>query len=151
MTELNRFGIAMEKSLIADLDEIAARRGANRSEVVRDLVRAEVARTRAQEGVPAVGSLIFVYDHHVRDLTERLNELQHELGERVLCSLHIHLDHHNCMEVVVLRGNSRELQIESERLLATRGVVHGALHIVPEDLSGHGHGGHKHVKAKGER
>ena len=59
-----------------------------------------------------------------------------ELRERVLCSLHIHLDHHNCVEVVVFRGDSHELQVQSERLLATRGVVQGTLHIVPEDLRG---------------
>lgn len=139
MTELTRFGIAMEKSLLAELDELAELRGANRSEIIRDLVRAEVARMKTQEGVPAVGTLIFVYDHHVRDLTERLTMLQHDMGERVLCNLHVHLDHHHCLEIVVLRGDSQELRVEGDRLLATRGVVHGALHVVPENLEGHGH------------
>ncbi len=139
MSDLIRFGIAMEKPLLDDLDQIAAQRGANRSEVIRDLVRAEVARTKVQAGVPAVGSLIFVYDHHVRDLTEKLTELQHDLGDRVVCSLHIHLDHHHCMEVVALRGHSRDLQQQAEKILATRGVVQGALHIVPEGVSRHLH------------
>jgi len=134
MRDLIRFGIAMEKPLLDDLDEIAGQRGANRSEVIRALVRAEVARTKAQAGVPAVGSLIFVYDHHVCDLTEKLTDLQHDLGDRVVCSLHIHLDHHNCMVVVALRGNSRDVQVQAEKLLATRGVVQGALHIVPEGV-----------------
>jgi len=139
MSDLIRFGIAMDKPLLDDLDQIAAQRGANRSEVIRDLVRAEVARAKVQADVPAVGSLIFVYDHHVRDLTEKLTELQHELGDRVVCSLHIHLDRHNCMEVVALRGHSRDLRQQAEKILATRGVVQGALHIVPEGVGGNAH------------
>lgn len=138
----------MERSLLAELDELAAQRGANRSEVIRDLVRAEVARTKTQKGVPAVGTLIFVYDHHVRDLTERLTQLQHDLGERVLCSLHIHLDHHNCLEVVVLRGDSHELRVQADRLLATRGVVQGTLHIVPENPEEHAHHTHHGGESK---
>jgi CopG family nickel-responsive transcriptional regulator len=130
--ELVRFGVAMDPTLLADLDAIVQARGVTRSEVLRDLVRAEVVRTQAPKGVPAVATLTLVYDHHVRELTERLTEFQHKLGEQVRATLHIHLDEHRCLEVVVLRGRSDELQAVAERLLATRGVTHGGLEIITE-------------------
>ena len=143
--ELVRFGVAMEHSLLADLDAIVEARGVTRSEVLRDLVRAEVVRARAPKGVPAVGTLTIVYDHHVRELTERLTELQHQLGEHVRATMHVHLDADRCLEVIVLRGQSDELQAFAERMLATRGVTHGGFEIVT-DLAGgspHDHG-HPH-------
>jgi len=130
--ELVRFGVAMEQSLLSDLDAIVEARGVTRSEVLRDLVRAEVVRARAPKGVPAVGTLTLVYDHHVRELTERLTEFQHQLGDQVRATLHIHLDADRCLEVIVLRGQSDELQTVSERMLATRGVTHGGFEIVTD-------------------
>jgi CopG family nickel-responsive transcriptional regulator len=148
--ELVRFGVAMEHSLLHDLDAIAEARGVTRSEVLRDLVRAEVVRARAPRGVPAVGTLTLVYDHHVRELTERLTEFQHQLGEQVRATMHIHLDEHRCLEVIVLRGQSDLLQDVAERILATRGVTHGGFEIVT-DIAGpaapvHDHG-HAHERA----
>jgi CopG family nickel-responsive transcriptional regulator len=143
--ELVRFGVAMEQSLLADLDALVEARGVTRSEVLRDLVRAEVVRARAPKGVPAVGTLTIVYDHHVRELTEKLTSLQHELGEHVRATMHIHLDADRCLEVIVLRGRSDELQAFADRMLATRGVTHGGFEIVT-DLPGsspHDHG-HSH-------
>jgi CopG family transcriptional regulator, nickel-responsive regulator len=133
--ELVRFGVAMDRALLGELDAIVESRGVTRSEVLRDLVRAEVVRARIGEDVPAVASLTLVYDHHVRELTEKLNALQHELGDRVRSTLHVHLDEHRCLEVVVLRGRSSELQRFAQRILATRGVTHGALEIVSDDSS----------------
>lgn len=158
--ELVRFGVAMEHSLLHDLDAIAETRGVTRSEVLRDLVRAEVVRARAPKGVPAVGTLTLVYDHHVRELTERLTEYQHQLGDQVRATMHIHLDEDRCLEVIILRGKSDVLQDVSERLLATRGVTHGGFEIVT-DLAApaasahphphpHGHG-HSHPRRKRAR
>jgi CopG family nickel-responsive transcriptional regulator len=131
--ELVRFGVAIPQALLADLDAIVEARRVTRSELLRDLVRAEVVRARVSEGVPAVATLTLVYDHHVRELTERLTELQHRLGERVRAALHVHLDEHRCLEVIVLRGRSDELRTFAERLLATRGVTHGGLEIVTDE------------------
>jgi CopG family nickel-responsive transcriptional regulator len=143
--ELVRFGVAMEQSLLEALDALVEARGVTRSEVLRDLVRAEVVRSQVSRGVPAVGTLTLVYDHHVRELTEKLTEFQHKLGEKVRSTLHVHLDEDRCLEVIVLRGRSDELQRLSERLLATRGVTHGGLEIVPEDHHPHhGHHAHEH-------
>lgn len=140
---LVRFGVAMEGNLLAELDELVADRGSTRSEVLRDLVRAEVTRARVREGGTAVGTLTLVYDHHVRDLTERLTEFQHSLGEKVNSTLHVHLDHDHCLEVVVLKGPSDELSAASAKVLATRGVKHGGLELIAL-------GGLGHVHAHGE-
>ena len=127
--ELVRFGVAMDASLLAEFDEVVRARQSTRSEILRDLARSEVQKARRREHVPAVGTLTLVYDHHVRDLTERLTAMQHALGERVRSTLHVHLDHHRCLEVVVLRGYADELRREAELLLATRGVNHGTLEL----------------------
>jgi len=144
-TDLVRFGVAMDRPLLEHLDVIVGDRGVTRSELLRDLVRAEVVRAQVQKGVPAFASLTLVYDHHVRDLTEKLTEVQHELGDRVRSTLHVHLDHDRCLEVIVLRGRSDELQRIANRLLATRGVKHGGIEIVT-DLGEPDHA-HPHVHA----
>jgi CopG family transcriptional regulator, nickel-responsive regulator len=145
-TDLVRFGVAMDRPLLDHLDVIVSARGVTRSEILRDLVRAEVVKTQVQRGVPAYASLTLVYDHHVRDLTEKLTEVQHELGDRVRSTLHVHLDHDRCLEVIVLRGRSDELQRIGERLLATRGVKHGGIEIVTD--VGHDHEGHGHTHSR---
>jgi CopG family nickel-responsive transcriptional regulator len=122
----------MEETLLSELDALVAARGGTRSEVLRDLVRAEVVRSHSAQRVPAVATLTLVYDHHVRDLSERLTEMQHDLGEQVRSTLHIHLDHDNCLEVIVMRGMADELQAVADRLIATKGVKHGGLELFTE-------------------
>lgn len=127
---LVRFGVAMEGALLRDLDALVEARGSTRSEVLRDLVRAEVTRAKVSSGANAVAALTLVYDHHVRDLTERLTEFQHALGEKVNSALHVHLDHHHCLEVIVMKGPSDELKRAGEKLIATRGVKHGGMEMI---------------------
>ncbi len=138
---LVRFGVAMESSLIEELDALAKIRGCNRSELLRDLTRAEVSRTALREQVPAFAAVTLVYNHHVRELSERLTALQHDLGEQVRSSMHVHLDHEHCLEVIVMRGRSDELREVTERMIGTRGVIHGGAELVAENtlnLSGTG-------------
>jgi CopG family nickel-responsive transcriptional regulator len=142
MADLVRFGVAMERPLLEEFDALVALRGVTRSELLRDLVRAEVSKNEVAKGVPAVASLTLVYDHHVRDLTEKLTEMQHDLGDRVTSTLHVHLDHDHCLEVIILRGRSDELQRIADRLLATRGVTHGGIQIVAETRRR----GHEHAR-----
>ncbi|MFL5308277.1 MAG: nickel-responsive transcriptional regulator NikR [Polyangia bacterium] len=137
-----RFGVAVEASLLRDLDAVAAKRGCTRSELLRDIGRAEVGRSKVASGVPAVGALTIVYDHHVRDLSERLTDLQHELGDDVRAALHVHLSHDLCLEVVVLRGQSDELTAIADRILALRGVKQGGIELIPDARDAvHAHGG----------
>jgi CopG family nickel-responsive transcriptional regulator len=119
----------MEQPLLAALDAIARRRGyANRSEAIRDLVRAEQVRESWEdEKGPVVGTLTLVYDHHVREVVERLVTLQHDHEEMVYSTMHIHLSHRMCLEVIVLRGKARDVQQLADRLIAARGVKHGRL------------------------
>lgn len=128
--ELVRFGVAMEGGLLDELDSLVEARGGTRSEVLRDLVRTEVTRSRSRSRAQAVGTLTLVYDHHVRDLSERLTEMQHELGERVRSTLHVHLDAHNCLEVIVMFGRADELSDIADRALATKGVKQGGLELI---------------------
>ncbi|HEY2514649.1 MAG TPA: nickel-responsive transcriptional regulator NikR [Polyangiaceae bacterium] len=148
--ELVRFGVAMEPRLLEELDRLAEARGSSRSELLRDLARAEVARTLTQKRVPAVAAVTLVYDHHVRELTEKLTEIQHDLGDQVRATLHVHLDHDHCLEVVVMRGRADEINGAADRLVGTRGVVQGDAVIIAESTL-HGMGprraDHAHPRA----
>jgi CopG family nickel-responsive transcriptional regulator len=142
--DLVRFGVAMEPRLLAQIDDLAEQRGSNRSELLRDLARAEVVRSLMQKRVPAVASLTMVYNHHVRDLTERLNAIQHELKGRVQSTMHVHLDREHCLEVIVMRGRADELKGAADRLLGTRGVTHGGVEIIAETALGQSDADHEH-------
>jgi CopG family nickel-responsive transcriptional regulator len=139
--QLVRFGVALEGSLLRDLDAVVRERGGTRSELFRDLARAEVGRAKVPKAVDAIATLTLVYDHHVRDLSERLTELQHELGEQVRATMHVHINHNLCLEVIVIRGRSDRLKAIADRLLALRGVKQGGIEIVAgiEGESGHPH------------
>lgn len=152
--DLVRFGVAMEPSLLEGLDELAAARGCNRSEVLRDLTRAELSRSSAHERVPAFAAVTLVYNHHIRELSARLTDLQHDLGEQVRSSMHVHLDHDHCLEVIVMRGRADQLKDVADRMIGTRGVLQGGAEYVAESTLGavgssehrhdDGHAGHAH-------
>jgi CopG family nickel-responsive transcriptional regulator len=131
---LVRFGVAMEASLVEQLDALAAVRGCNRSELLRDLTRAEVGRTTLEDRVPAFAAVTLVYNHHIRELSERLTQLQHDLGEQVRSTMHVHLDHEHCLEVIVMRGQSDDLKTVTGRMLGTRGVIQGGAEYVAENM-----------------
>ncbi len=151
--ELVRFGVAMERDLLGDLDRIVDARHSTRSEILRDLVRAEVDREKSTTNADAVATLTIVYDHHVRDLTEKLTELQHTLGSRVRSSMHVHLSEDFCLEVIVMDGYANELRDFAQKILATRGVKRGGLELITEIPHDHAHT-HEHPKrgsGKGRR
>lgn len=123
----------MERELLEQFDQIIERRGyANRSEALRDLVRRQLDEEAWSSGKPAVATITLVYDHHVRELTERLTEIQHDFGDRIVSALHVHLDHHHCMEVIAARGPARELKQLAERLTNAKGVISG--HVAAASL-----------------
>jgi CopG family transcriptional regulator, nickel-responsive regulator len=148
--DMERFTISLNESLAQQFDELIHRKGyQNRSEAVRDLVRAELEsfRLQQQEAPYCVASLSYVYNHHARDLAERLTNLQHEHHELVLSTMHVHLDHDNCMETLILRGATQEISAFANLLMAESEVRHGRLNLVPVDLNqehSHDHG-HSHV------
>lgn len=128
--DLVRFGVAMESSLLRAFDALVKKRDSTRSELLRDLARAEVTRAQVSGGADAVATVTLVYDHHVRDLTERLIELQHGLGAKVRSSMHVHLDQAHCLEVIILQGAADELRQFADRVFATRGVKHGGIEMI---------------------
>ncbi len=128
MSQLVRFGVAMERELLEAFDTRIARRGyENRSEALRDLVRADLVKEAWEQGDEAVATISLVYDHHVHELTERLNAIQHDHAHLIVSALHVHVDHARCLEVVVVRGPAAELRRLGERLLGARGVLSGEI------------------------
>jgi len=127
MAELARIGIAIPDDLLGEFDRLIEKRGyATRSEAVRDLIRKEmVDEIAASPNAEVYGTVTLIYDHHTRLLPERLTELQHQYHAAIMSSVHIHLDHDNCLEAILVRGKSALVQKLANALIATRGVKHG--------------------------
>ena len=131
MGELSRIGVAIDSDLLERFDRLIGERGyTNRSEAFRDLIRDELVRKHAESPDAAVvGTVTLVYDHHQRMLTDKLTEMQHESFHHILSTLHVHLDHDNCLEVIIVKGRAREVQKIADALISTRGVKHGRLTV----------------------
>lgn len=128
--DLVRFSVAMPEDLLVRFDRLVARRGLakNRSEVVRDLVRdALVEDECAMPGIEVMGTLTIVFDHHASDLQEKLHSIQHHYFENIVSSMHVHIDAHMCLEVIVLRGETGLVQDIANLILGTKGVQNGRL------------------------
>lgn len=134
MPGITRFGVSLDEALLAKFDRLIARKGyPNRSEAIRDLIRDSLVRDQWETGDAAVvGTLTLVYDHEVRELEERLTELQHAHYQAIVSTLHVHLDAHHCLEVLVLRGKASLLRSIADRLIGTRGVKHGTFSATAE-------------------
>ena len=128
MGDLARTGVSLEHALLKKFDDAISEKGyANRSEAIRDLIRDHLVAQEIDKNKVVVGTLTIVYDHHRPNLTEKLVEAQHGAGGKVLAATHVHLDHHNCLEVVIMRGRGGELKDLANRILSLRGVKHGQL------------------------
>ena len=124
---MERYTITIPEELLAGFDASIAKKGyATRSEAIRDLIRDSLVEEEwAVDNDPVAATVTLVYDHHIPELTERLTDLQHHHGEIVVATTHIHLDHHNCLEVIILRGKCENVRALAEKLIAVRGVKHG--------------------------
>lgn len=129
MSTLERFGVSIEDDLLARFDALIKARGyTSRSEAIRDLVRRELVDAEwADPEAEVVGTVTIVYAHHEHELADQLADLQHRYHIAIVCSTHIHLDAHNCLEVVVVRGQSARVKDIADTLISTRGVKHGEL------------------------
>ncbi len=129
MSELSRIGVAIDSDLLEKFDRLIESRGyTNRSEAFRDLIREElVQKTWERADSSVVGTVTLVYDHHVRLLNEKLTSLQHSHFHQILSTLHVHLDHDNCLEVLVVRGKAGAVKKIADALISTKGVKHGRL------------------------
>lgn len=128
MSMLVRTGISLECDLLARFDRAIQKKGyKNRSEAIRDLVRDYAVEEDVEENRAVAGTLTLVYDHHRPKLSEQLIEAQHHAEGKVLAATHVHLDHHHCLEVIIMKGRSSEVRQIADRLLSLRGVKHGKL------------------------
>ena len=128
MPGLFRFGVSIDKSLLDKFDRlIREKKYTNRSEAFRDLIREELVKRAWREGKQVAGAITFIYDHHQRDLLSRIVDTQHHFQKLIISTQHIHLDHENCLEIVAVKGNSREVQKLADTLKSIKGVRHGTL------------------------
>ena len=136
--ELTRFSVAVPADLLAAFDAQIARRGdgANRSEGLRDLMRASLVKEEQRSPeAQVIGSLTMIYDHHTGDLTRRLDEVQHDYTPEIVSTMHVHLDHHNCLEILALKGRGVRVYELADKLLGLRGVKHGELTCAATETS----------------
>jgi CopG family transcriptional regulator, nickel-responsive regulator len=127
MSDLSRIGVAISEELLQKFDQMIAKRGySSRSEAFRDLIRNELVQEDWQSPtVEVFGTVTLIYDHHTRLLTEKLTDLQHKFHSSILSTMHVHLDHDNCLEVILVRGKARTVRELSDALISTKGVKHG--------------------------
>jgi len=128
MSTLFRFGISIDKTLLDNFDRlIREQKYTNRSEAFRDLIREELVKTAWKQGREVAGAITFIYDHHQRDLLNKIVDIQHHFQKLIISTQHIHLDGENCLEIVAVKGNSTEVQKLAGRLKSIKGVRHGTL------------------------
>jgi CopG family nickel-responsive transcriptional regulator len=134
MAGIVRFGISLDRKLLDDFDRLISRKGyGNRSEAIRDLIRDSLVRDQWDKGTEeAVGTVTLVYNHDTRELADKLTDLQHRHFDRIVSTLHVHLDEHHCLEVLVVRGKAADLRRIADRLIGTRGVKHGTFSATAE-------------------
>lgn len=130
MTELARFGISIEQRLLVSFDQMITDKGYdNRSEAIRDMIRDALVEEQVNraDDTPTVGTVTLVYDHHTRDLSDKLTGHQHSHHDAIVSTLHVHLDAHHCLEIVVVRGSAAQVKRLADELIGTKGVKHGKL------------------------
>jgi CopG family transcriptional regulator, nickel-responsive regulator len=128
MKKLIRFGVSLDHHLLDDFDlHIKKRKYTNRSEALRDLIRDNLVGQEWDDDKETVGTITFVYDHHVRDLTRKLTHIQHDFQGHIMAGMHVHLDHDHCLEVLVAKGKGSQIRKVADALVSVKGVKHGKL------------------------
>ncbi|UCH71665.1 MAG: nickel-responsive transcriptional regulator NikR [Thermoplasmatales archaeon] len=129
--KITRFGVSIEPKLIEKFDRAIKKEGyTNRSEAIRDFIRKNLITEKNKDpNVKAIGTLTIIYDHHVRSLSDKLINLQHNHNNKILVTTHFHIDHHNCLEVIVLKGKIGDMKKLADNIIALKGIKHGELVI----------------------
>lgn len=134
-TSLKRFGISMEGSLLRKFDQLVTKRGySNRSEAIRDLVREAIIEQSWEEDDQLIaGTILLFYNHHQRNLLEEMTTIQHDMHDLILATTHFHLNHDNCLELIVVQGKVSDVRKLSNRLTSLKGVDYGNFTVAPID------------------
>jgi CopG family transcriptional regulator, nickel-responsive regulator len=128
MSPLVRFGVSLDKGLLDKFDQLSnEKKYTCRSEAFRDLIRQELVQRQWRADKEVAGAITLIYDHHKRELVNKLMDIQHEFGDMIISSQHVHLDHTNCLEIIAVKGSSRAAQKLADRLQSVKGVKHGTL------------------------
>ena len=128
MIEVFRFGISLPKDLIDKFDKLIKERNyTNRSKAFGDLIRQELVKKEWDQNKEIAGAIVLIYDHHRRELVNKLTDIQHQYQKLIISTQHIHLDHDNCLEIIAVKGTSKEAQKLSDTLISVKGVKHGTL------------------------
>ena len=154
MADLSRIGVAIDANLLEQFDRLIGDRGyGSRSEAFRDLIRdALITQAAESDETPVVGTITLVYDHHQRMISDRLTAIQHEQHQAMLSTLHVHLDHDNCLEVIVVRGPAGQVRHVADALISMKGVTHGRLTLTsPQARAGEAHTHSRVGRSKGRR
>ncbi|MDD4939544.1 MAG: nickel-responsive transcriptional regulator NikR [Candidatus Omnitrophica bacterium] len=130
MPKVFRFGISLDKDLLEKFDLLIKNKNySNRSEAFRDLIRQELVKKEWREDREVAGAINLIYDHHKRELLNKITDIQHDFQKLIISTQHIHLDHDNCLEIVAIKGNPKEVQLLADTLTSIKGVKHGALNM----------------------
>lgn len=128
MAQLVRFGVSLEKDLLHNFDShLKEKKYTNRSEAIRDLIREDLVKKQWDEGREIAGTVTIIYDHHKRELVNKLMGIQHDFGELIISTQHIHLDHHHCLEIIAVKGKPKDAQKLADTLKAVKWVKHVTL------------------------
>ncbi|HPC03460.1 MAG TPA: nickel-responsive transcriptional regulator NikR [Syntrophales bacterium] len=134
MSGLVRFGVSLEKGLLDQFDALLrGKKYTSRSEAIRDLIRQEIVRREWREDREVAGAITYIYDHHQRDLLNRVVDLQHDFQKLILSTQHVHLDHDHCLEIVAVKGKASDILHLADQLRAVKGVRHGTLSMSSTD------------------
>ena len=136
MEKITRFGVSIEPDLLKKFDKVIKKKGyTNRSEAIRDIIRKDIIIEKNKDpNLESIGTLTMIYDHHAGNLTNRLLDLQHGHTKEILSTTHIHIDHHNCLEVLVLKGKTSNLQKLADNIKSLKGIKHGELVITESQI-----------------
>ena len=136
MEKIIRFGVSIEPELLKKFDKNIKKKGyTNRSEAIRDMIRKNlISEEKKDPNAEAIGTLTMIYDHHIGDLTDKLLNLQHDHTTEIQVTTHIHIDHKNCLEVLVLKGKTSKIQKLADKIKSLKGIKHGELVITNSSL-----------------
>ena len=137
MNRVERVGVSLDKKLLSEFDKLIARQGyGSRSEAIRDLIRQQISSERLENPMAeAVAAVVLVYDHHSTKLMDKLTGLQHSRLLQTISSLHVHLDEHDCLEIIVLRGRVGEINKMAESIISLKGVKLGRINLVAAETA----------------